>query len=359
MSGCVCVVPCVGRPYTVVLAGAIHPTFLCDISPSAARQVLFSRERNWYGSTYRSEMLKLGALVRVKPRVAQRCLLPVCRAAQRYAASAPGKWKCACGLHNFDFHSECYSCHKKRTDLPATKPVSPLSLLGNMRMDDDDSTNVHTRSLAEDEACLVEGTWMCPACYTFNGSQRVACTHCLETRPHLPPRGAARTRLDTHKRGFGKATADSSSLSTVSKTAAAVAAFSSTHSDESVPPQPFMKGDWHCACGAHNFSRNTHCRKCHEPRTPNPSSTTEERLLKNHPGDWACPACEMYNFSWRKVCKRCNRAQPAVDTESVSTQTDSDVTTGMAAGWVCQACHSLNPADDAVMCVICGSPKRA
>ncbi|CAG9581041.1 Zn-finger_in_Ran_binding_protein_and_others_putative [Leishmania major strain Friedlin] len=304
-------------------------------------------------------MLKLGGLVRVKPPVAQRCLPSVCCATQRYAASAPGKWKCVCGLHNFDFHSECYSCHKKRTDLPAAQSVSPLSLLADMRMDDSDSTDVQTSSPAEGEACSVEGAWMCPACYTFNGSQRVACTHCLRTRPRLQPCGAARARLVTRKSGFGKIAADSSPPSTVPDTAAAVAAFPCTHADESVPPQPFMTEDWHCACGAHNFARNTHCRKCHKLHTSNTSATTEERLLKRHPGDWACPACEMYNFSWRKVCKRCSRAQPAANTESFSAQPDSDVTTGMAAGWVCQACHSLNPADDAVMCVICGTPKRA
>ncbi|GET92079.1 unspecified product [Leishmania tarentolae] len=304
-------------------------------------------------------MLQLGGLVRRKPRAIQGYLQSVCRAAQRHTSSAPGKWKCACGLHNFDFHSECYSCRKKRTDLPASKSVPSLSLLGDMQMDDGDSTDVHTCSSTGSQGCSIEGSWMCPTCYTFNGSQRMACTHCRATRPFVQVRGEERGPLDTHKRDFGRVSEYSSPPSTVSSTVASGAAFSSTHSNGSVPRQPFMKGDWNCACGAHNFSRNTHCRKCHEPATSNTSTTAEERLTNAHPGDWTCPECTMYNFSWRKVCKRCNRAQPTTNTEASSSQPHSDVTTGMVAGWVCQACHSLNPADDTVMCVICGSPRRS
>ncbi|KAG5469964.1 hypothetical protein CUR178_02106 [Leishmania enriettii] len=305
-------------------------------------------------------MLQLRGLVRVKPRLVQRCPLAVCRTDRRYAALAPGKWKCECGLHNFDFHFECYSCHMKRTDLPATKAISPLSLLSDMRMDDDDLADAPDSSAGEDNVHFVEGAWMCPACYTFNGARRVACIHCQQTRPLLRPRDAADNRLDSHEGGLEKSAMATSLASPEAQTgAAAAAAFSSRHSDESVPPQPFKKGDWYCVCGAHNFSRKTHCLKCQAPRTSSKFEAVGNGLSGNRCTDWTCPQCEMYNFSWRKVCKRCNRAQPATDGESSSAQPDSIMATGMASGWVCQACHSLNPAEGAVMCVICGSPKRA
>ncbi|CAJ1035714.1 putative Zn-finger in Ran binding protein [Leishmania utingensis] len=305
-------------------------------------------------------MLKLRGLVRVKTGAAERYLLPVCLTAQCYTASAPGKWKCACGLHNFDFHSECYSCHEKRTDTPTAKTVSPLSLLGDVQLEDGDSAEVHTSSTERDKVHFVEGVWICPACYTLNGPQRVACTYCREMRPLLQPRGAAGTPMDTHARRFGKVAVASSPPPTVSSSAvAAMTDFSSALSDDFVPQQPSKKGDWYCACGVHNFSRNIHCRKCHEPRTPSSSATPKVGLLVSRPGDWECLKCKMYNFSWRTVCKRCNEAQPLPNAAPFSAPPDSDVPTGMAAGWVCQACHSLNPADDAVLCVICGSPKRA
>ncbi|KAG5495286.1 hypothetical protein JKF63_02353 [Porcisia hertigi] len=303
-------------------------------------------------------MLKLRSLVPVKTPLALRCLLPVSCSTLRYAASAPGKWKCPCGLNNFDFHSECYSCHKKRADLPVEKPVSPLSLLGEVCMDDGDSADGFTCVTAEDKTRVLEGFWMCPACYTFNGAQRSSCIYCQERRPLVHTGSATGTRMGLHTRDAGKVAVNASPVSTGLHTAAvgSTGVISSTCSYETASSQPFKKGDWYCACGAHNFSRNTHCRKCSDPRAFSKSETSEKRSLGNHPGDWSCPECEMYNFSWRKVCKRCNRAQPVTDAESISAQTGTKAASEMSAGWVCPACHSINPAEDARMCVICGSP---
>ncbi|KAG5469605.1 hypothetical protein LSCM1_02837 [Leishmania martiniquensis] len=305
-------------------------------------------------------MLQLRGLACVRWRAVQRFVVPVFCTDRRYVALAPGKWKCGCGLHNFDFHLECYGCHEKRTDLPDTKHTSPLSLLSDMRLDDDDAAEEHYSSTARDNVHLVEGVWMCPACYTFNGAVRVACMYCRETRSHLQLRKAADERVDHHANGFEQAAAATSTHLAESETAAAAGAgFSSARSGDSVPSQPFKKGDWYCVCGAHNFSRNTHCLKCHAPRASSKSEAEAKGLPGNQSGDWTCPECEMYNFSWRKVCKRCNRALPTDDGAPALLRKAAATTAKTASGWVCEVCHSLNPAEDAAMCAICGSPMRA
>ncbi|KAK7196491.1 Zn-finger in Ran binding protein [Novymonas esmeraldas] len=281
-------------------------------------------------------MHQLRRLVCVPSRALRHwCLQPTSQAALLHVAAAATKWKCECGLQNFDFHRTCYSCNKVRPDHLASTVASPLSLLDEVEPE-----------LADGRAARpVEGVWMCPACYTFNGATRTACTHCQQTRPLSKTPGASAARDDRRGAQWSVSAAATAPPSFPPSLAA-----SRARGDDPAPPKPFRKGDWHCKCGAHNFARNTQCRACGAPSASSKASET------HRPGDWTCLACNMHNFAWRTACKSCSAAKPTV---GKATSTVSASTTETAAEWVCGVCHSLNSGGSAQSCVICGAPATA
>lgn len=239
-----------------------------------------------------------------------------CARRSKTSEAAETRWTCSCGFNNFAFQRQCFRCKKPRDDLSSLPKATPLSLLDNVDAVDltgGDNTG-HSPVLP------AEGVWMCAGCNTFNNASRTACIHCGEVRPRL------------------RSPAPSSKASAVSPS----------------PDlrQPFMRGDWYCSCGAHNFARNTHCRAC---KATAPLGRKGAPRQSAAGGDWVCPECGKYNFARRNECMRCHHPNPL--TREREEQRRDVGPTAVSQGWVCQACHSMNPPDVESACVVCGTQK--
>ncbi|KPI86582.1 hypothetical protein ABL78_4357 [Leptomonas seymouri] len=244
---------------------------------------------------------------------------------------AGARWTCACGFNNYDFHRQCFRCSKVRDDVSSLAKVSLETLMDVTAPDVVTEGDGPHKKASDTPVFTAEGTWMCAECYTFNNATRGACVYCGEKRP---PRRSS----------------DCVSQSTFTADASFSASSQATQQHASTR-QPFLRGDWYCSCGAHNFARNAHCREC---RAPIPAQKKEELRHTSSGGSWDCPECGMYNFARRTECMRCHHAKPS---PSVKEERDGPTATAASQGWVCQACHSLNPPEVVASCVICGTPR--
>jgi hypothetical protein len=108
-----------------------------------------------------------------------------------------------------------------------------------------------------------------------------------------------------------------------------------------------LRGDWFCACGAHNFSRRTQCMSCQGPKPVVAAgrSANSRRVL---PGDWIC-TCGSHNFRSRTACLTCGAAAQSAP---------AAVITAPLADWTCRNCQTPNPAENPA-CGLCGSPAQS
>ena len=74
--------------------------------------------------------------------------------------------------------------------------------------------------------------------------------------------------------------------------------------------------DWDCEkCNDLQFARNTHCRKCGDPRpgtdgeVQNPRNFRQFRPFKR--GDWSCMKCGDHQFAKNTECRRCGTPKNA------------------------------------------------
>ncbi|KAK9822863.1 hypothetical protein WJX81_005882 [Elliptochloris bilobata] len=130
------------------------------------------------------------------------------------------------------------------------------------------------------ENTMKPGDWSCPDCASHNFARRMECFRCGAPRPEGVggPRGGDLV--------YGGARASR--------------------------PYEQREGDWHCGCGADNFSFRTSCFRCDAPRPASAGPVVSRRSERSNrpaaqkqPGDWMCGACGQHNFRSRAECFKC------------------------------------------------------
>lgn len=268
-------------------------------------------------------MLRLRVVARFEARAALLRSPQPLHAAIRYCATGGARWTCPCGFHNYAFHAQCFRCNAARDGGAAPPKASPMTLLHAK-----DNTARASGAAVGSVVTPAEGVWMCAACNTFNNAERGACTHCGEHRPAPRRHGQGHTLGETSDPSHGPAARGFSSAK-----------------------HPFRAGDWYCSCGGHNFARNTQCREC---GLAAPSERRTAVRSGGNSGDWICRECGKYNFARRAECMQCHHPQPSLRGEEDVVKATKGP---KSEGWVCSACHSMNPGDVGSACVICGSAK--
>jgi len=167
--------------------------------------------------------------------------------------------------------------------------------------------------------------------------------------------------------------------------------------------QNFSPGDWCCsACGDHQFARNTVCRRCGNGKhAPPPAQYGQGKGMMGgamggampitagamKPGDWICPACSDHQFSRNSMCRRCGEPRPqSVDGGAMMNQVDPALVQTLVpmmmqqmqkmgflpqgqqrpakqhmtkpGDWVCPQCEDLQFARN-TECRLCSTPKPA
>ncbi len=68
--------------------------------------------------------------------------------------------------------------------------------------------------------------------------------------------------------------------------------------------------DWNCQCGELNFASRFNCRKCDSERFGpiNKIAIIQNPIVVMKPGDWVCSndLCKEHNFKIRDICRKCN-----------------------------------------------------
>lgn len=237
------------------------------------------------------------------------------------ATVKPGDWTCpSCGDNVFASRMACKMCGTPRPGMvPGMKHP-------NAKPGDWTCPECFDLVFANKEACRCgvsksvatekglitagkPGDWTCSSCNMFNFSSRGVCKQCEL------PRTADQTRVN-------------------------------------------MKvGDWICpGCGDLVFASRSQCKMCSTAKPEGAGCSEADATwtgasvggngLAGRPGDWACPACNMMNFSSRTTCKQCDFARPV-----------DRIRMGQKPGdWICQKCGDLVFASK-VACKMCGSAK--
>eukprot|EP00927_Polykrikos_kofoidii_P082784 TRINITY_DN8325_c0_g1_i1.p1 TRINITY_DN8325_c0_g1~~TRINITY_DN8325_c0_g1_i1.p1 ORF type:complete len:584 (+),score=60.77 TRINITY_DN8325_c0_g1_i1:71-1822(+) len=218
----------------------------------------------------------------------------------------PGDWECpGCGDHQFARNTQCRRCAEPK---PSSVGYYGAAVAGNKNFGSapprPSSTPQGYEGSDRDGGCKdsfshpvvtpgrgpqgLPGDWICGQCGDLQFARNLKCRRCQADKPtnfvsseEWPPRGGGGGAS-----GGGRPTTPGSG-----------------------PRQnATWSGDWSCPkCADVQFARNTHCRRCGEPRSDEADGGALQGAQR---GDWSCPKCGDLVFAKHATCRICQTPNP-------------------------------------------------